>query len=63
MEKVEKYQDLKRKIGRLWKLKMPEVGPVVIGPLRTVTKEFNGWIEKLEIMSNDCMLLSCHVRV
>ena len=26
-EKVEKYQDLKREIGRLWKLKMVEVVP------------------------------------
>ena len=25
-----KYQDLKREIGRLWKLKMVEVVPVVI---------------------------------
>ena len=30
-EKVGKYQDLKREIGRLGKLKMVEVVPVVIG--------------------------------
>ena len=36
MEKVEKYQDLKREIGRLWKLKMIEVVPVVIGTLGSV---------------------------
>ena len=41
-EKMEKYQDLKKKIGRLWKLKM-----VVIGALASVTKEFDWWIEKL----------------
>ena len=41
-EKMEKYQDLKKKIGRLWKLKM-----AVIGALASVTKEFDGWIEKL----------------
>ena len=41
-EKMEKYQDLKKKIGRLWKLKM-----VVIGALASVRKEFDGWIEKL----------------
>ena len=48
-EKVEKYQDLNREIGRLWKLKMVEVVPVVIGTLGSVTKGFDRWIEKLGI--------------
>ena len=46
---MEKYQDLKRKIGRLWELKMIEVVPVVIGTLGSVTKGFDRWIEKLGI--------------
>ena len=41
-EKVEKYHDLKREIGRLWRLKIVEVIPLVIGALRNVTKEFDG---------------------
>ena len=49
---MEKYQDLKREIERLWKLKMVEVVPVVIGVLESVTKEFDGWIEKLGITNN-----------
>ena len=40
-EKVEKYQDLKREIGRLLKLKCVEVVPVVIGALESITKEFD----------------------
>ena len=32
-EKTEKYQDLKREIGRLWKLKMVEGVPIMIGTL------------------------------
>ena len=51
-EKVEKYQDLKREIRRLWKLKMVEVEPVVIGALGSVTKGFDRWIEKLRIPLN-----------
>ena len=43
------YQDLKREIGRLWKLKRVEVVPVVIGALGSVTKRFDRWIEKLGI--------------
>ena len=59
-EKMEKYQDLKREIGRLWKLKMVEVVPVVIGALGRVTKEFDGWIEKLGITNNVGIM---HVRI
>ena len=51
-EKVEKYQDLKREIGKLWKFKMVEVVAIVIGALGSVTKEFDGWIEKLGITNN-----------
>ena len=51
-EKIEKYQDLKREIGRLWKLKMVEVVPTVIGAFGNGTKEFDGWIGKLGITNN-----------
>ena len=49
---MEKYQDLKREIERLRRLKMVEVVPAMIGALGSVTKEFDGWIEKLRITNN-----------
>ena len=52
LEKVEKYQELKREIGILWKLKHVEVVPVVIGALGSVTKDFERWIKKLGIAYN-----------
>ena len=39
-EKIEKYQNLKREIQRLWYLKKIDVTPVVLGPLGSVTKNF-----------------------
>ena len=48
-EKVEKYQDIKREIARLWKLKKVEVVPVVIGALGSVSKRLKKWLEKLGI--------------
>ena len=36
----------------MWKLKMVEVVPAVIRALRSVTKEFDTWIERLEIAKN-----------
>ena len=48
-EKVEKYQDLRREIGRLWQLRKVQVVPVVVGALGSVTKEFDKWIEKLGV--------------
>ena len=52
MEKVESYQDLKREIERLWKLKIIEAVPVMMGALGNVTKEFYRWIKKLKITYN-----------
>lgn len=48
-EKIEKYQDLKREIARLWKIRKVQIIPIVIGALGSVTKEFNKWVEKLGI--------------
>ena len=51
-EKMKKCQDLKRETGRLWKLTTVEVVPVVKGALGSVTKEFDGWTEKLGLTNN-----------
>ena len=51
-EKEEKYQDLKREIKRLWKLKKVEVVPVVMGALGYMTKGFETWIEKMRSTAN-----------
>ena len=36
-EKVKKYQDLAREVGKMWKIKV-KVSPVVIGALGTVPR-------------------------
>ena len=41
-EKVEKHQDLKREIRRLWKFKQVDVVPVVIEAFGSITKGFIG---------------------
>ena len=51
-EKVEKDQDLKRKIRRLWKLRNVKIVPVVIGALGSVSTEFDRWMGKLGITCN-----------
>ena len=45
---MEKYQDLKKEIIRLWKLRNVEILPVVIGTLGSVSAEFNRWMGKLQ---------------
>ena len=45
-EKVEKYQDLKKEIGRLWKLRNVEIISVVIRALGSVSAEFDRWMAK-----------------
>ena len=49
-EKIEKYQYLKREIGRLWRIRHLEVVPVVIGALGVVSNRLDTWLEKLGVM-------------
>ena len=48
-EKVEKYQDLKREVARIWSMRKVEVIPVVVGALGMITKNLDKWIEKIGI--------------
>ena len=48
-EKIEKYQDLKRDIGKLWGIRQQEVVPVVVGALGAVSKRLDTWLYKLGI--------------
>ena len=51
IEKIEKYQNLKRKLKRLWLLKV-EVVPVVVGALGCISKGFSGQMDSLGIKLN-----------
>ena len=46
-EKWTNYSVLKYEIAKTCKMRKVEVIPIVIGALRTVTKYFEKWIEKL----------------
>ena len=48
-QKIEKYQDLKREIVRLWGIRHLEVVPVVVGALRVVINRLDAWLEKLGV--------------
>ena len=48
-EKIEKYQELNREIGKLWGIRHLEVVLVVVGALGVVNKRLNAWLEKLGI--------------
>ena len=50
LEKVEKYQDLKKKIKRLWELRCAKVVPVVIVALGSATRDLECWIENMDIV-------------
>jgi len=50
LEKVEKHQDLKREIKRLWELRCAKVVPVVIGALGIATKDLECSIDNMDIV-------------
>ena len=60
--KIEIYQDLKRKIDRLWECRKVVVVPIVIGALGTISKRFMSWADMigddgyLEVMQKACLL-------
>ena len=45
-ENIEKYQDLKREIGKLWGIRQQEVVPVVVGALGAVSKRLDTWLDR-----------------
>ena len=60
LEKVERYQDLKREIGRIWECRNVCVVPIVIGALGTLSKNFSSWAAKIEVEEKiDMMQKAC----
>ena len=51
-EKVEQYQDLKKEMRRLWKLRNVEIITVVMRAFGSVSAEFDRWMGKLGITCN-----------
>ena len=48
-EKIEKHQDLKREIGRLWGIRHLEIVPVIVCALGVVRNRLDAWLEKLGV--------------
>ena len=61
-EKVEKYQDLKYEIKKIWKFKEVTIVPIVIGALGTLSKNFCSWMDKIgmrektDLLQKACLL-------
>ena len=51
-KKIDKYQDLRRKVSRLWQQKKVHVVPIVIGVLGSMSKNFIGFLHQLKINKN-----------
>ena len=52
IENIEKYQNLKRELKRLWSLKKVKVVPVVERALGCISKGLSGWMDTLGIKLN-----------
>ena len=48
-ERSDHYQDLKREIKTIWKLKEATIVLIIVGSLGTVHKNIKDWINRLEI--------------
>ena len=52
-EKIDKYQDLKIELKRLWKMKA-RVVPVVVGALGSIPKDLRHWLNEIGLEDVDC---------
>ena len=55
-EKIEKYQDLKYEIKKIWKFKEVTIVPIVIGALGTLSKNVCSWMDKIEMREKTDLL-------
>ena len=49
MEKIEKYENLKRELKRFWSLRTVVILPAIVGALGCISKGFSGWLDTLGI--------------
>ena len=47
--KIEKYQDLKREVARMWNTRTVQVVPIGVASLGSVTKILGKWLGKLNV--------------
>ena len=61
-EKIERYNDLKWELMRIWNCSKVKVIPIIIGALGTVSKSFKGWLSTISsnitfgILQKACLL-------
>ena len=61
-EKIENYQDLRRELKRIWKLRRVTVVPIITGALETISKDIEKWLAeigvtcRLESLRRACLL-------
>ena len=48
-EKVDRYQDLKWELKRIWQCNDVQVVPIIIGALGTVSKSLKKWLERISL--------------
>ena len=48
-DKFKNYSEMNYEIARIWKMRKVEVIPAVIGELGTATKQYEKWLEKLQL--------------
>ena len=54
--KIERYQELKREIKRMWNIRSIKVILVVVGTLGSTSKKLKKYIEELGVVINTALL-------
>ena len=55
-EKIERYQELKGEIKRMWNIRSIKVIPVIVGALGSASKKLKNCVEKLGVVISTALL-------
>ena len=55
-EKIERYQELKREIKRMWNIRIIKVTPVIVGALGSKSKKLKNCTEELGVVLSTALL-------
>ena len=60
-EKIERYQELKKEIKRIWNIRTIKVIPVIVGAIRCTLKKLKNCIEEMGVVISTALLETARI--
>ena len=60
-EKIERYQELKKEIKRIWNIRTIKVIPVIVGAIGCTSKKLKNYIEEMGVVISTALLETARI--